>query len=238
MSIIVATLLFFVGMLSEWWVMAVAAVAIFLATVPNFLIWRNRPRVTEGGPTGTVVMRKFGRDDTAEGSGTITATGPVLVPEDEKPRRRRGWPLGFGVEEIGVGTAPSSQSGQKAKTVDVTDALSHHAGTECRIIWRDSNRDAERLAELIKKMLTDANWQVRSFDASDESPKPDRPPAITIGWWDVGQEQAFHTLIGVIAVMDYEIKINRAHNKGVPATIHVWSMQRRRPLEAKSIPDS
>lgn len=131
-----------------------------------------------------------------------------------------------------------SQPGQGVNTVDVTEALSHHAGTECRIIWRNNNRDAERLAERIKTMLTDANWQVRSFYASDEPPKPDRPPALTVGWWDVGQEQAFHTLLGVLAVMDYEINTDVQHDKNDPATIHVWSMQRHRPLEAQSIPDS
>lgn len=36
-------------------------------------------------PTGTVVIRKLGRKDTAEGSGTVMATGPVYIPEYSDP---------------------------------------------------------------------------------------------------------------------------------------------------------
>ena len=64
----------------NWYFVVIAALIITL--VVGLLIEHYIFPATSG-PTGTVVPRKFDRDDTAEGSGEITATGPVHVPEDQ-----------------------------------------------------------------------------------------------------------------------------------------------------------
>lgn len=66
----------------------VVIVALIITLIVGLLIEHYIFPATSG-PTGTVVVRKFGRDDTAEGSGTITATGPVYVPEDEEVEKAR-----------------------------------------------------------------------------------------------------------------------------------------------------